>query len=164
MFHQQPALRIDTSHQTDAYVICIEGELDLGRCPDLERALGEAERTEAGRIILDIEQLTFIDSTGLGILLTASRRSASNGTRLQITRGKGQVADMFRLTALDRALPLTDPCLCPAIQGSGGSARGNGRVGKGIGAVQAGSRRGGWVPDDANRPRTGEEFMAGPSA
>lgn len=149
---QQPSLRIDTSHETDAYVICIEGELDLGRCPDLERALGEAERTEAGRIILDIEQLTFIDSTGLGILLTASRRSASNGSRLQITRGKGQVADMFRLTALDRALPLTDPSLSPAVHVPGGRSQGRARVGLDR------------VPDDANRPRTGEAVIAAPTA
>lgn len=115
MSDPQPSFRIDAAHQTDAYVICIEGELDLGRCPDLELALEEAERTEAGRIILDIEELTFIDSTGLEALLKASRRSASNGNRLQITRGKGHVADLFRLTALDRALPLTDPSLCPPI-------------------------------------------------
>lgn len=119
----QRVLRIDAEHQPDAYVIRIEGELDQTGCPDLDRALGEAERTRAGRIILDLEQLTFIDSTGLTTLLSASRRSASNGNRLELTRGKGYPADLFRLTALDRTLPLTDPALCPAIRGSGSRQR-----------------------------------------
>ncbi len=59
--------------------------------------------------------MTYIDSSGLETLLAASRRSASNGGRLQLTRGKGHPADMFRLTALDQTLPFTDPSLCPAI-------------------------------------------------
>ncbi len=77
-----------------------------------------AEQSRASRIILDLEELTFIDSSGLEVLLRASRRSASNGSRLQLTRGKGYPAEMFRLTALDQTLPLTDPSLCPAIAGS----------------------------------------------
>jgi anti-sigma B factor antagonist len=102
----QPALRIDALGGPDACLIRVRGELDLEGCPELELVLREAEQTQARRIILDLEQLTFIDSTGLGTLLHASRRSASSGYRLRMTRGRGHVADMFRLTALDRTLPL----------------------------------------------------------
>lgn len=111
MSDQEPALRIDAAREPDAYVVRVQGELDLAGCPDLDLALREAEQTQAGRIILDLEELTFIDAAGLGALLNASRRSASNGNRLQLTRGKGHPAEMFRLTELDKALPLTDPSL-----------------------------------------------------
>lgn len=113
MSDHQPALEIDAVLGPDACLILVRGELDLASCPDLELAIGDAEQTEARRIILDLEELTFIDSSGLRTLLTASRRSAANGSRLQMTRGKGDVADMFRLTALDKGLPLIDPCLAP---------------------------------------------------
>jgi anti-sigma B factor antagonist len=105
MSDPQPTLRIDAVQGPDACLILLRGELDLEGCPGLEHALREAERTEARRIVLDLEQLTVIDSAGLGTLLNASRRSATNGKRLQMTRGTGHVADMFRLTALDRTLP-----------------------------------------------------------
>jgi anti-sigma B factor antagonist len=113
------AFGIDAEFGPDAYVLRIEGKLDMAGCPELDRALREAEQTQARRIILDLEDLEFIDSSGLSVLMIASRRSASNGNRLEVTRGKGQPAEMFRLTALDRTLPLTHPALCPAIRGSG---------------------------------------------
>jgi anti-sigma B factor antagonist len=106
MSNREPALRIETVPGPDACWIRIRGELDLAGCPGLELVIGEAEQTQARRIILDLEQLRFIDSAGLGALLNASRRSASNGGRLRITPGTGHVADMFRLTALDKTLPL----------------------------------------------------------
>jgi anti-anti-sigma factor len=118
-----PNLTIDAEAGPDAYVLRIEGELDIAGCVQLDRALLEAERTQARRIILDLEELAFIDSSGLGVLLMASRRSASNGNRLEVTRGKGQPAEMFRLTELARTLPLTDPALCPAIHGAGSASR-----------------------------------------
>ena len=114
-----PCLWIDAEQQPGAYVIRIAGELDLAGCPHLDLALAEAEGSQAKRIVLDLEELTFIDARGLKLLLDAGHRSAHNGHRLQITRGKGFVADMFRLTALDRTLPLTEPALCPAIRGPG---------------------------------------------
>lgn len=117
--HSPPALTIEAEDRRDAYIVRIEGELDLGGCPDFDLALVEAEQSQARRIVLDLEELTFIDSTGLGSLVKASRRSASNGNRLEVTRGRGQPAYIFRLTGLDRALPLSDPALCPAIRGSG---------------------------------------------
>jgi anti-sigma B factor antagonist len=107
MSGRQPALRIEALRGPNASLIRVQGELDLEECPELELVLREAEQTQAGRIILDLEQLTFIDSTGLETLLAASRRSAGNGDRLRVTRGRGHVARMFHLTGLDRTLPLT---------------------------------------------------------
>ena len=154
-----PLLTIEAESQPDAYVIRIAGELDLGGCPALESALRGAERCQADRIILDLEALTFIDSVGLGTLLKTSRRSASDGSRLEITRGRGQPAEIFRLTGLEKVLPLADPDLCPAIQ-EAGDAPGAMTRGKATAAI-AGGRS---MPDDANRPRTGEHVLVGPTA
>jgi anti-anti-sigma factor len=118
MRRQPHVFEIDTAHQDDAYIVQIRGELDLAGCPALELALEEAERSKATRVVLDLEDLTFTDARGLGTMLEASRRSARNGNRLQITRGKGQVAHIFRLTELDTGLPLADAALCPAIRSS----------------------------------------------
>ena len=122
MFKRYEALRIEAAQQPDAYVIGIEGELDLAGCPELDLALAEAEQTQARRIIVDLEGLTFIDTMGLASLMRASRRSASNGSRLQITRGTGQPAELFRMTGFDKVVPLTHPAICPAIRGSGSTA------------------------------------------
>ena len=122
MFKRYEALRIEAAQQPDAYVIGIEGELDLTGCADLDLALAEAEQTQARRIILDLEGLTFIDTSGLASLMKASRRSASNGGRLQITSGRGQPAELFRMTGFDKVVPLTHPAMCPALRGTGRTA------------------------------------------
>ncbi len=146
-----PFLRIDAEHQREACVVKIVGELDLSGCPGLDVALAAAEQTDAGRIVIDLEELTFIDSIGLRTLFQASRRSVSNGSRLQLTRGTGQPAKLFRLTGLDEVLPFTDSSPCPAVHDAARES-----AGKRHGRVSEGAR---WVPDDANRPRTGEAVI-----
>lgn len=100
-----PLFGITTARMGDSYVVCVEGELDLSDCPRLERALQKAEASDATRILLDLEKLTFIDAAGLSVLVMARHRSARNGDRLRVTLGRGNVAEMFHLTALDTVLP-----------------------------------------------------------
>ena len=104
-----PLLKIDAEHQHDAYVVHVEGELDLAGCPALESVLTGAEQSQADRILVDLDELSFIDASGLRVLVGASRRSASNGNRLRLTRGRGEVARMFGLSLLDLMLPFTEP-------------------------------------------------------
>lgn len=105
---ERSSFEIDAADQGEAHVVRIQGELDMEGCPALEIALEEAERSQADRILLDLEELTFMDARGLHTILKASQRSSSNGDRLQITRGKGEVARIFRLTELDTELPFSD--------------------------------------------------------
>lgn len=104
-----PLFAISVAEGGDTYVIRVEGELDLSDCFRLEYALREAEASHAFRILLDLERLTFIDAAGLGVLVGAWRRSTANGNRLQVTPGRGDVANMFRLTALNLVLPFGLP-------------------------------------------------------
>ena len=101
-------LEIETAEADGTYVIRLHGELDMSGCDTVDAALRQAEATQAPRIVLDVDSLRFIDSSGLQVILRAKRRSDSTGRRLRITRGTGHVADMFRLTALDMTLPFAD--------------------------------------------------------
>jgi anti-sigma B factor antagonist len=100
-----PPFTIDAARRGNTFVVRAEGELDLSECPVLERALREAEASYATRILLDLEGLTFIDAAGLSALVLAWHRSVANGNRLRVTRGRGNVAGMLHLTALDTVLP-----------------------------------------------------------
>lgn len=101
------ALAIEIDRKGDTHTIRLGGELDLDNVDRLDQALIEAEAGDAARIVLDVDELLFIDSTGLRVILRATRRAETTGNRLRLTRGKGYVADMFRLTALDKTLPYT---------------------------------------------------------
>jgi anti-sigma B factor antagonist len=100
----RPLFGISAAREGDAYVIRIEGELDLSECPRLERALQEGAVSLATRILIDLDKLTFIDAAGLNVVVAAWRRSVADGRRLQVTRGRGSVARMLHLTDLDTVL------------------------------------------------------------
>jgi anti-anti-sigma factor len=89
----------------EVYVIRLTGVFEVEACKDLQAALVEAEASSAGRILIDLEQLVSLDAAALHMILKASRRSHARGGRLEVTRGNGHVAELFRITALDQSLP-----------------------------------------------------------
>ena len=99
-------LEIRSDRAGDTYVIRLVGELDLAGCDLTEQAVLAAEASDATNILVDIDELEFIDSHGLRILLRAQRRDEESGReRLRVTRGTGHVAELLRLTAIDQTLP-----------------------------------------------------------
>ena len=101
-----PFCDIRSGVEGGAHVIHVEGELDLADCPRLEQALTDAEGTAAQLVLVNCDQLDFIDAAGLESLFEASLRAANSGDWLRITRGSKSVAKMFELTGLDAVLPL----------------------------------------------------------
>jgi stage II sporulation protein AA (anti-sigma F factor antagonist) len=90
------------------YTVRLSGEFDLDGCERVQQALRDGDKSTAKRILLDLDRLIFIDSSGLQTILAAARRADRDGGRLRMTRGTGEVAKVFRLTALDLVLPFDD--------------------------------------------------------
>ena len=106
--HAASATPIRASFRDSIYRIKVEGRLGESECFELRHVLAQAEASSARRILLDVDRLTSLDARGLHAILRASRRSAGDGNRLQVTRGRGHVADIFRLSALDQTLQFVD--------------------------------------------------------
>ncbi len=98
--------QFDVRHEARATVITVAGELDLASSGALERELGAL--TDVGLTIVDLRELTFIDSTGLGVLIHAHQQAIERGHRLAFVRGNGQVARLLNLTGLDERLVVAD--------------------------------------------------------
>ena len=82
------------------------GELDLVTAPLLTRSLREAEQERGVAVLLDLSELTFMDSSGLAAILEAVQRTESNGGRLTITPGEGPAARVLALADVLEDLPL----------------------------------------------------------
>jgi anti-anti-sigma factor len=84
----------------------LRGELDMGAVFRLEPALDDlAAHASSREVVFDLRELTFIDSSGLGVLVAADRRVRSAGGETRFVRGPDQVMRVFARTALDTALP-----------------------------------------------------------
>lgn len=87
--------------------VAAEGELDLSNVTALARLLDELEQEGAEAIVLDLEALEFIDSTGLALLLRSHQRlNRDGGTRLRLVASRATaVRRVFAVTGLDESLP-----------------------------------------------------------
>jgi anti-anti-sigma factor len=101
-------LVIEKTHEENAVVLVLSGELDLASAPMLERELREAEATGPSRIVIDLAGLAFMDSTGLQALLRARERANSNSHQLALRRAPHQVQRVFELTKTVDAFTFED--------------------------------------------------------
>jgi anti-anti-sigma factor len=99
-------LTVSVHQDGNGLVVRAAGELDMTTTDALENDLLRAFESGAGSIVLDLGEITFIDSTGLRLLLWAANRSHENGERLRIDCGAGAVRRLLEVTQLDRSLPL----------------------------------------------------------
>jgi anti-sigma B factor antagonist len=89
---------IRTVRSGDAATIYVSGELDVAASPRLEDVIRDAEDSELQRVVIDLTRLSFVDSTGLSVLLR-SRRRCNGGEWLQfIPSQQPNVARLLEIT------------------------------------------------------------------
>lgn len=98
-------LIVETIRSGGRCVIAPSGDLDMSSAEPLEAAVRAAEATDAQQIIIDLSEVTFMDSTGLRMLLQANVRSRADSNRLRLVRGSRRVQRVFELTNTDAMLP-----------------------------------------------------------
>jgi anti-sigma B factor antagonist len=104
-------LDLKTHTETDGVVVVeVSGEIDISSGRDLERELREVESRGPKILIVDLRGTTFIDSTGLRLLVTAQGRATEASRRMVIVQGPEAVQRIFQITRLDDRLEfVTDP-------------------------------------------------------
>jgi anti-anti-sigma factor len=105
--HSPELLRVTVEPLEEARLIRAVGELDMGSAPALRHAL-DAARDEAVTALLDMAEVTFIDSTGLHLLLDASR-SANGNWSFFIVRPSPAVQRLIDLTRTRELLAVVEP-------------------------------------------------------
>jgi anti-sigma B factor antagonist len=92
-------LEIDERRGTDAVVLALQGELDF--CSGAELAIKLADEGRLGaRVVVDLTDLEFIDSGGMGVLHRAAIWAGEGGWTLDLTGPRPDVARVLRLTNL----------------------------------------------------------------
>lgn len=80
----------------------LSGELDLNRAYHFDEELRALEALGVRTIVLDMRNVTFVDSAGLARIVAARRRAVRDGRRFLVVRGCTAVQRLFALTALDQ--------------------------------------------------------------
>ncbi len=93
-----------------ATVVEVAGEIDLHWAPQLRAALIEASAAEKPCVVVDLGEVSFLDSTGIGVLVGALKRAREKGGALGFCGVKGRVRRVFEVTGLVSALPIFESC------------------------------------------------------
>jgi anti-sigma B factor antagonist len=89
-------------------VVAVAGELDLIAATALERELRRLEAQRPETIVLDLSGLTFLDSSGVELVLRAETRAGACGHALRVRRAPCEVHRVFEITCTEHAVSFVD--------------------------------------------------------
>jgi anti-sigma B factor antagonist len=87
--------------------LAIRGELDMAGAPCL-RAFVDQLPGPIGRLVLDLRDLSFLDSTGIGVLLKLERKVREGGGSVEVHGARRSVRRVLEITNLNQLMPLID--------------------------------------------------------
>lgn len=87
-------------------VVHVAGEVDLANAPELDGQLASVMTEAPSQLVVDLTNVTFMDSTGLGVLVRALKRSRELDIRLDLIVTNERVLKVFGITGLDTVLPI----------------------------------------------------------
>jgi anti-sigma B factor antagonist len=91
----------DRRMEGKAHVVAVSGEVDLFTAPEFKQRVTAPIGAGIDRVVVDLTQTTFIDSSSLGVLIGAHRRLQQRGGRLVIACDNEAILKTFRITGLD---------------------------------------------------------------
>lgn len=97
-------MQVHTSTVEDTTVLRCDGRLTMVAAPTLRSAIDEAVESGHVRVVVDLGDTSFVDSSGLGALVAGLKRTRQAGGDLRIAAPQEQVKMVLGLTNLDRIL------------------------------------------------------------
>jgi len=97
--------------RADTHVVAVGGEVDMSAAPDLRATIDHVVGQGAKTLVVDLTEATFIDSTGIGVLMSCLRRLSLAGGSLELVCSEPNLLRVFEIVGHDGRLsihPSTD--------------------------------------------------------
>jgi len=99
-------LDIQTERRAGQCEITLRGEVDVYTAPKLKEGLVSLIGEGCTNLVIDLEGVSFIDSSGLGVLVSALRRARERDGAVRIVCTRENILKIFRITGLDKVFPV----------------------------------------------------------
>ena len=100
------AVHLTSRTEGEVVVVALDGELDLTSAPLLREALIELFTGGRHRLVVDMTDVSFVDSTGLGVLVGGVKRATVHDGMLRVVCTDPDVLRIFRMTGLHKLIPM----------------------------------------------------------
>jgi anti-sigma B factor antagonist len=99
-------LDLNVHKEGDHAVLEVGGEIDVYTAPKLREKLIELVSEGSYHIVVDLEKVDFLDSTGLGVLVGGLKRVRNHEGTLQLVCTQEKILKIFRITGLTKVFPI----------------------------------------------------------
>lgn len=108
-------------------VVHVSGDIDLATAPALRELLEEKLEQGYSDIVVDLTDVTFLDSTGLGVLVAALKKCREVDGDLRLVITEPRILKLFAITGLQDTFTIADSLAAPSLAGpsDGGDGGGN---------------------------------------
>ena len=93
---------VSFDHVKNTWIIKLDGEVDIYTLPKMKEVLLDSLKEKNIDILLDCNNLEYVDSTGLGVLISVLKRVRESGNKIIITNLKPNIRKLFDITGLDK--------------------------------------------------------------
>jgi anti-sigma B factor antagonist len=105
----------DRAIDEDRHLVAVTGEIDLFTAPEFKARIAAPIDAGRSRVVVDLRETSFIDSSSLGVLIGAHRRLKLRGGALAVVCDVDAIVKTFRVTGLDGLFPVV-PTLEEALE------------------------------------------------
>ena len=100
-------IEVDDSRSSSPHVVvAVSGEVDIATAPKLREKLVELASQGAQQVVVDLNAVEFLDSTGLGVLIGGMKRLRGLDGDLTLVCTQPRILKVFEITGLNRAFTI----------------------------------------------------------
>jgi anti-sigma B factor antagonist len=97
---------IDVTQSSGVAIVAPRGDLDMGTVPDVRRALAGLLDRGQSRLLVDLDDVSYIDSSGIGALIGAMKQARAAGGDVRLCALQDDVRPIFEITRLGQAMTI----------------------------------------------------------
>ena len=93
-------------HHDNHAVVSVSGEVDLSTSSQLDEAVVDAIQQDTNHLTIDLANVSFLDSSGLGVIVKALKRSNEASIKFDVVASNERVLKVFAITGLDTVISI----------------------------------------------------------
>jgi anti-sigma B factor antagonist len=101
-------MQISKVKQQDMIIFNVKGDIDINSSPEVRKVFEELTNAKEKKLLLNLKDVEYVDSSGLATLVEVLKRSKVYGGKLKICNLSGKVRGLFEITKLDKLFDIYD--------------------------------------------------------
>lgn len=97
-------LTVNVEENSNYYTVKVSGEIDVYTAPELKEKLLPLTEISGNEIQVDLGDITYMDSTGLGVFISAYKSTKEHESEMELIHAKDRVSRLFKVTGLDEIM------------------------------------------------------------